>query len=101
MEDWTSLYRFYDSDDVLLYVGFAKYPGKREQQHWQSSSWRSARWTRYVAYRTDEWFTNAAEAAHAERVAIATEAPAFNRLGVTRADQQAREGGYLASVAGW
>lgn len=69
----TTLYRLYDSNDRLLYVGIAGNPGRRFEQHASDKPW----W-REVA-RTDlEHFDSREGAATAERKAISAEGPLHN-----------------------
>ena len=68
----TALYRFYDSDDELLYVGISKDPTARWEQH------RVKPWWRDVTMRVIEWHDDRATAEHAERKAIQTEGPRHN-----------------------
>lgn len=69
----TALYRHFDSDGMLLYIGIAKDPGKRSEQHGYHS-----RWWRFVADTTVEWFATRDRAEAAEREAINSERPVFN-----------------------
>lgn len=72
----TALYRLYDADDVLLYVGIAKDPKAR----WRSHS-RTARatWWPSVSRKAVEWFDTREAADRAETEAINTEKPLHNR----------------------
>lgn len=72
-KDVCSLYRHFDAQGRLLYVGIAKSPELRAEQHQ-----RSSRWCRFVADSTVEWLPSRAAACEAERVAIMTEKPIFN-----------------------
>lgn len=66
------VYRAFDSDDVLLYVGCAVDPARRQRQHAQMGWYsQAARWTH-------EWFPNFWAASNAETAAIKTEGPRFN-----------------------
>ena len=38
-EESTVLYRFFDADDVLLYVGITDKPGSRWEQHMREQPW--------------------------------------------------------------
>lgn len=67
------LYRFYDSDDVLLYVGITVGLYVRWNNHNALKPW----W-REVARATVEHFPDRASVARAEREAIKTEAPKYN-----------------------
>lgn len=69
----TCLYRLFDADDVLLYVGISKSGLMRLGQHLTEKPWASD-----VARTTIEWFTSRSEAAAAEVAAIVTEKPRHN-----------------------
>lgn len=69
----TALYRCFDADDELLYVGISKDPAARWKQH-QSK----APWWRDVAMRTVEWYDDRPAAEVAERKAVQTEGPRHN-----------------------
>lgn len=70
----TALYRFYDRDQALLYVGISGQPGERWAKHRRCAPWWAR--ARYVAIEIHEteW-----EALSAERAAIQDEAPQFNK----------------------
>ena len=68
----TSLYRYFDASDQLLYVGIAHNPFRREKQHWPS---RDMSQVRYIEL---EWFDDRGGASAAERHAIQTERPVWN-----------------------
>lgn len=69
----TCLYRHYDRDGLLLYVGISDNPASRSEQHRANS-----KWYRFVVDSTEEWFDSRATADLAERAAIETERPLFN-----------------------
>jgi len=69
----TSLYRHFDAAGALLYVGIAKEPDKRAEQHRYHSPW-----FRFVATTDVKWHPTRESAAEAERAAIETERPIFN-----------------------
>lgn len=77
----TALYRHFDADGQLLYVGITKCPDIRDAMHRSQSPWFSDSVDRRV-----EWFDSRSEAMLAEGKAIAHEAPAFNKtwIGKTR-----------------
>lgn len=79
----TCLYRFYDVQGYLLYVGITNSLEGRTSNHRSTKPWWGL-----VATMTVERFPSRAEAEIAERVAIRDELPAFN---VQRFDP-----GYLA-----
>jgi hypothetical protein len=70
----TALYRRFDSEDLLLYVGVSD--GLRTRSKWHE---RHSPWTPFVARRTTEWFASRAEAEAAEKAAIKAEGPLFNK----------------------
>lgn len=69
----TTLYRFFDSDSRLLYVGITCRGPERWADHASEKGW----WTD-VARVTADHFPNRAAAAAAEVVAIRLESPSFN-----------------------
>ena len=69
----TTLYRFFDAQDRLLYVGIAGRPAGRAHQHSKKKEW----WTE-VTHSTYEHFTTREAAAAAEVAAIVTEQPVYN-----------------------
>lgn len=69
----TAVYRLYDIEDRLLYVGIAVDPEVRLRVHSREKTW----WP-HVAQRSIEWFTSRPAAEAAEVAAIATERPAHN-----------------------
>ncbi|MFF3998600.1 GIY-YIG nuclease family protein [Streptomyces cyaneofuscatus] len=68
----TALYRFFDSDDVLLYVGITNMPQVRWAAHTMKPWWKQ------VARKEVVWFENRAAAAQAEVGAIRREEPKYN-----------------------
>jgi hypothetical protein len=70
----TTLYRYYDANHKLLYVGITCRGARRAEEHAKSQPWwpRQA-WMRSVHY--DTWV----EAEEAERLAIAAEKPECNK----------------------
>lgn len=71
----TSLYRFYDADNRLLYVGITSHLPRRLDEH-ASKSW----WARVQIVRVQH-FGDPEEARGRERRAIATEWPLYNVTG--------------------
>lgn len=69
----TALYRLYDADDGLLYVGVTNKPKRRFWEHGSSKAWWSE-----VARHTIKWFDSEFHALQAEVEAITTEAPKYN-----------------------
>lgn len=72
----TSLYRLFDSDDRLLYIGISLRLAGRIGQHRHAKEW----WAE-VARISVEHFATRREAAAAESAAITTERPAYNISG--------------------
>jgi len=70
----TALYRFYDPDDRLLYVGISDHLASRHMSHVAESSWME-----FAARSTIERHPTRREAADAELFAIKAEGPLFNR----------------------
>lgn len=74
-----AVYRFFDGDGRLLYVGKAIDPVSRRKQHEKRVWWADVR------HDTVEWFDNERLALDAEDVAIRDENPVYNRVGGGRA----------------
>lgn len=70
-----ALYRFYDADDQLLYVGISRRPDTRWAEHRHP---RYSPWSKFVASRTLSWFASRTLAEAAEVAAIKDEKPRFN-----------------------
>ncbi|MDL4812740.1 GIY-YIG nuclease family protein [Actinomadura opuntiae] len=75
----TALYRLYDANGLLLYVGIAYDPGARFYQHSREKPW----WPE-VARKTVTWLGDRETAERAEVTAVRGEAPKYNRSGVER-----------------
>lgn len=71
----TALYRLFDTEGNLLYVGIAKNPKRRWYQHSVASS---DVWWPDVHEKRVEWFGTRTEAEAAEKKAIRTEGPSYN-----------------------
>jgi predicted GIY-YIG superfamily endonuclease len=84
------LYRHWDADGRLLYVGIANMPGQRERQHAKSSPWME-----FQAEMTVERFETRREAEDAEDAAIANEQPIFNLAGNDTPEARERLTTYL------
>lgn len=78
----TTLYRLYDADTDLLYVGISGNPGRRFDQHAKGPTGK--RWWSEVATGTMEHFATREEAAAAEVAAIQGECPRYNIAHATR-----------------
>lgn len=72
----TALYRLYDADDRLLYVGISKRPAVRWAEH---AIDKADLWWADVVRKTVEWFETREEAETAEVRAIRTEKPEHNK----------------------
>lgn len=70
----SAVYRCFDADGALLYIGRTMHPAKRESLHKNRTPWWSD-----VARVTYEWCDSTAAARVAEREAIGAEAPRYNR----------------------
>lgn len=68
-----ALYRHFDADGALLYVGISFRPLIRTKQHSAVSGW-----TDQIANITIEYFPNRREAMVAEVMAVQTEGPRYN-----------------------
>lgn len=68
----TALYRFFDAEEELLYIGISKDPATRWEQH------RAKPWWRDVSMRVIEWYDDRPAAERAERKAIVAEGPRYN-----------------------
>ena len=75
--DRTALYRFYDSDDELLYIGISNDPDFRWKAHLYGSARRG--WPKEAARRTVEWHDSRPLALAAEEQAIKAERPRYNQ----------------------
>jgi hypothetical protein len=83
------LYRHYDDQDVLLYVGISESPIDRTNGHARSSEW-----VQYAARAEMEWMGSRGAAEAAEREAIRDEVPVFNRQHA-RGDVERRISDYI------
>lgn len=81
-----AVYRLWDAEGNLLYVGSAYNPEERAKAH------RRTEWGALVAQRTDEWHDSREAAYDAEGVAIAAEHPAHNVAGTPRHTGPAERG---------
>lgn len=70
----TALYRYFDGQEVLLYVGITADLAARDNSHIKHS-----RWMQLTVRSSVERYANRREALDAERAAIETEQPIFNR----------------------
>ena len=79
----TALYRHFDVDGVLLYVGITDFLSERERQHAASASWFEL-----VSKTTIEWCSCRAHALALEAVAVRYERPQFNVIHSGRPEHQ-------------
>lgn len=70
----TWLYRYFDMEGSLLYVGISKHPAIRDEQHW----WKQHRWRETAASMRLDLFRHKHEAEFAEKLAINLENPVGN-----------------------
>ncbi|MFD1277406.1 hypothetical protein [Streptomyces kaempferi] len=86
----TALYRFFDPDGTLLYVGITNSPSARFSQHARDAA---LTWWPAAASSETSWYTNRLEAALAEVRAIREEKPLHNKrhaLDATRVSDRPR-----------
>ena len=84
------LYRHFDTRGTLLYIGISGDFEKREGNHKSASMWRS-----FLARTAVEQFEEKPEVIAAERVAIETEHPVFNKHHNDTPEARARLRAYL------
>jgi len=82
MSDRTAVYRLFDVDGVLLYVGISNHFGQRWERHAKVQPW----WPE-VQRQTVEWHPTRKDAADAETVAIKDEHPRFNVVHAPRPEK--------------
>lgn len=70
-----ALYRFWNSENQLLYVGISKTFYDRMNSHANHSAWVTQ-----AVRTTIEWYDSRKEVEAAEKVAIQTEGPIYNKL---------------------
>lgn len=86
----TALYRWYDADDTLLYIGITNDPHVRQSAHAKKSSWAD-----FAVRGTIERFPSRPEAEAAEKAAIEAERPLFNHVHNDTPEARARLVAYL------
>lgn len=93
-----AVYRLYDAEGTLLYIGSAYDPDERCKGH-QGKPW----WVK-VARRTEEWFGHRNAAYREELKAIRAESPRYNQMGTpsyrTPNTEAVRRRNKLASLRG-
>jgi hypothetical protein len=90
-----ALYFHYDLDDVLLYIGITDQPVQRGKEHAADSEW-----VRFAHRMEARWYDSRPAALEAERVAVESREPVFNRQYVPAAIAEQRRSTYLAAQ-GW
>tara|TARA_R110000868_G_scaffold94316_2_gene260280 strand:+ start:2477 stop:2971 length:495 start_codon:yes stop_codon:yes gene_type:complete len=78
-----ALYRHFDADGALLYVGITNNPQRRLAQHVAGSDWMEL-----IATTETQWFGDRGEALTAEAKAIQSERPKFNKTYTPAADRK-------------
>ncbi len=74
----TAVYRFFDAEGDLLYIGSSGNPDEREVKHRSNSPWYGM-----AIRRTEDWYPDQAAAFEAKKQAIRDEQPLFNRMNYT------------------
>ena len=87
------LYRYFDGEGRLLYVGITMSPRGRHRLH----DLRSPH-VKYATHISFEWYPDRETARAAELDAIRSEGPVFNREGVDELVAACRREVYLAAV---
>lgn len=70
---WAGVYRLYDADGLLLYVGSGGEPKARIQAHIRQKGWGAD-----IAVVVIEWYPADWQARQAEQIAIRHESPIHN-----------------------
>ncbi|WP_328344658.1 DnaB-like helicase N-terminal domain-containing protein [Micromonospora sp. NBC_00421] len=86
----TALYRWFDADGTLLYIGITNDPHVRQSAHAKKSSWAD-----FAVRGTIERFPSRQEAEAAEKAAIEAERPLFNHIYNDTTEARARLVAYL------
>lgn len=95
----TALYRHYDAEGQLLYVGISDCLSERDKQHAATSHWHAR-----VSKTTTIWYDTRLDALAAEREAIRHEKPMHNIQNVARevcdpVEQGVFRRGFMAAMA--
>lgn len=90
LNEETALYRWFDADGALLYVGISANLAVRTGAHAKRSPW-----ARFASQSSVERFTTRGDALAAERAAIEVERPLFNRAHNDTAEARKRLTEYL------
>lgn len=72
-QGWTALYRHFDDEGALLYVGVSLHPIARMEQHGDAAGW-----FQFITRVEIEWHASRDAALAAEAQAITGERPLFN-----------------------
>lgn len=88
-----ALYRHFDVDDLLLYLGVSDDPISRGRQHARGSDW-----VKYAVRAEVTWYDSRAEALAAEAAAIIAERPIFNLQHNDTPQAKAARARYLAAA---
>jgi hypothetical protein len=88
----TAVYRYYDPDDILLYVGISETLAARGLRHIKASVWMD-----FAARSTISRYPTRTQARRAEIKAITTERPVFNREHNEGPEAEQRLADYLVS----
>lgn len=72
----TALYRLFNAEGVLLYIGISSQPEVRRKQHVAQQPWGHL-----ISRQEVEWRDDRPTAERAEEAAIASESPLYNRDG--------------------
>lgn len=86
-----ALYRHFDADDLLLYLGISDNPVQRGKDHARDSDW-----VQYAVRAEVTWHSSRAEALAAEAAAIVAERPLFNQQHNDTVEARATRARYLA-----
>lgn len=98
MPEPTALYRFFDRDGQLLYVGITKDPKTRWDYHRLHAA---STWWPSIASKQVQWFPERSAAAAAELRAIRTEAPLWNSAGAPNPSRGLAPGEQLCPQKNW
>lgn len=90
IEGWAAVYRLFDKDGRLLYIGSTVDPDRRWQQHRRERRW----WSEVAGYKLD-WHQGRSRAYKAEDAAIKAERPLYNGSGTPSHAAKCRAG-YVA-----
>lgn len=92
----TALYRHFDADGGVLYVGISTRPWVRQAAHARQSEWFGA-----VSSVSLEWFACQEDACAAEASAIRIHRPKHNKTHLPLGAAPLRRGRFQVSASGW